>query len=115
MNLLTSLLLWRGSGLSISSLDVNFLNAMSVSLLSVIVESCSTGLFLRATLARILRVTNHYERSITLLPPLRPVLAPAALPPINAQCVQRPADDVVTHAGKITHAPAAHEHDAVLL
>src|SRR5688500_14686899 len=30
MNLLTSLLLWRGSGLSISSLDVNFLNAMSL-------------------------------------------------------------------------------------
>src|SRR3954447_23927690 len=50
-----------------------------------------------------------------LLALLRAVLAAAALAAIDAEGVERAADDVVAHAGQIAHAAAADQHDAVFL
>ena len=49
------------------------------------------------------------------LPRLGAVLAAAALAAVDAQGVERAADDVVAHAGQVAHAAAADQHDAVFL
>src|SRR5262245_40848556 len=46
---------------------------------------------------------------------LRPVLAAAALPSIDAQGIQRASDDVITDARQVAHTSAANQHDAVFL
>jgi len=46
---------------------------------------------------------------------LRAIFRPALLPPFNTQAVERPAHNVVTHTGKVSHTPATNEHDRVLL
>src|SRR5690242_19102914 len=43
------------------------------------------------------------------------VLAAAAFTAFDAEGVERPADDVVPHAGQVAHAAAPHQYDAVLL
>src|SRR5947208_1434543 len=50
-----------------------------------------------------------------LLALLRPVLRPAALAAIDAEGVERAADNVVAHARKVADAAAANQHDAVFL
>src|SRR5215217_6746131 len=50
-----------------------------------------------------------------LLAPLGAVLGSTAFPPLDAQGVERAADDVVAHAGQVAHPAASDEHDAVLL
>src|SRR5262249_5275974 len=49
------------------------------------------------------------------LGPLDAVLGAARLAVLDAGAVQRPADDVVAHAGQVAHAAAADEYDRVLL
>src|SRR3954464_8100385 len=51
----------------------------------------------------------------TSLPLLRPVLRPRALAPVDAQGVERAADDVVAHARQVADAAASNQYDAVLL
>src|SRR4051812_34184602 len=50
-----------------------------------------------------------------LLPLLGPVLTARPLAAVDTQGVEGAADDVVAHARQVAHAPAADEHDAVLL
>src|SRR5579864_2139983 len=85
MNLPIILFLYFGSGLSRSSKERNFAG-IRVPLLPY--------LFLRA---------------------LHTVLGAAGLAVLDAGAVERPADDVVAHAGQVAHAAAADEHDRVLL
>src|SRR4051812_39003626 len=53
--------------------------------------------------------------TVRLLALLRAVLAAAALAAVDAERVQRPADDVIPHARQVAHAPAADEDDRVFL
>ena len=50
-----------------------------------------------------------------LFSPLLSILRPALFTPVDAEAVQRPANHMIPHAWQVTHTPAAHEHDAVLL
>src|SRR5688500_18512835 len=50
-----------------------------------------------------------------LLGPLRPVETARLIAAVDAECIERAADDVVANAGEILDAATAHEHDRVLL
>src|SRR4030095_5622453 len=105
MNLLTSVGLCRGSGLSMSSLDVNFLNAIGSSCFSVMFSPMPRAAgILRSCQLSVVRCQLSVVRCAhpsPLLAFLGPVLRAAALAAIDAQCIQRPADEVVARAGEV--------------
>src|SRR5262245_59215947 len=45
----------------------------------------------------------------------RPIQTAASLASFDAKAIERPADNVISHAGQIPHAAAANQHDRVLL
>src|SRR5690606_12408967 len=51
----------------------------------------------------------------TALGPLRAVLGTTLVAAIDARCVERTANDMVTDARQVLHTTAAYEHDAVFL
>src|SRR5438477_207337 len=53
--------------------------------------------------------------SLSLARCLHAILRPALLAALDAEAVERPADDMVTHARQVTHTATADEHDRVLL
>src|SRR5215212_10032148 len=54
-------------------------------------------------------------RGMSALLLLRAVTAASLLAVLHTLGVERAADDLVAHAGKVLHTPTAHEHDGVLL
>src|SRR6185295_3116937 len=58
---------------------------------------------------------SQITRSAALLAALRAVLRAALLAALDPHGVERPADHVIAHARQVAHAPAADEHDRVLL
>src|SRR6266568_3729508 len=68
---------------------------------------------------RIFRFTTTRRRGIETVPylarALGAVLGPTLLTALNADRVERPANDVVTHAREVLHAAPADEHHRVLL
>src|SRR5688572_32772023 len=61
-------------------------------------------------------LSTHRRRTVyPLLAALRAVLAAAALAAVDAERVERPADDVISDAREVAHAAAADQHDAVFL
>src|SRR5207237_8339355 len=100
MNLLTSLLLKRASGLRMRSLAVNFLNAIARKPFYSVKGEISL------VSSRPNRSTDTPTDSVELLAALGPVLRSPALAPFDAQRIERAADDVVAHARQVAHAAA---------
>src|SRR5262249_34478553 len=60
-------------------------------------------------------LSKPMTRLLASLSPLGALLGTAPLPLLPPPAVQTPADDLVPHAGQVPHAPAADQHDRVLL
>src|SRR5713101_8936512 len=57
----------------------------------------------------------HCVLLLRRLRPFRSVLRAPLLAILHSRRIQRPAHDVIAHAGQVLHAAAAHQHDGVLL
>ena len=64
---------------------------------------------------QLLLLTLRGRRFLTRLRTLRAVLGTTLTPLVNAEAVQRTADDVITHTRQIAHTTAFHKHHRVLL